>query len=66
MHMLALVAQSDAHLTGDQEVVGSILAWSGNILSWRLIITSYFLYDLNTVERDVKYQIILNSSIHVQ
>ena len=66
MHMLALVAQSDAHLTGDQEVVGLILAWSGNILSWRLIITSYFLYDLNTVERDIKYQIILNSSIHVQ
>ena len=26
---------SDAHLTGDQEVAGSIPAGSGNILSWR-------------------------------
>ena len=31
------MAQLDAHLTGDQEVVGSIPAGSGYILSWRLI-----------------------------
>ena len=30
---LALVARSDVHPTGDQEVVGSIPAWTGNILS---------------------------------
>ena len=39
---LALVAQSDACLTGDQEVAGSIPTWSGNIPSWRLIM-KYFL-----------------------
>ena len=27
------VAQSDAHLTSDQKIAGSIPAWSGNILS---------------------------------
>ena len=32
-----LRAQSDAHLTGDQEVAGSVPARSGNILLWRLI-----------------------------
>ena len=31
------VAQSDAHSTADQEVVGSTPAMSANILSWRLI-----------------------------
>ena len=31
--MLALVAQSNARLTGDQEVAASIPAKSGNILS---------------------------------
>ena len=35
--VLALVAQSDARPTGDQEVVGLITAGSGNNLSWRLI-----------------------------
>ena len=35
--VLALVAQSDARPTGDQEVVGLITARSGNNLSWRLI-----------------------------
>ena len=33
---LALVAQSDMHLTRDQEVVGSIPNGSSNILWWRL------------------------------
>ena len=33
----ASVAQSDVHPTGDQEVVISIPAGSGNIISWRLI-----------------------------
>ena len=33
----ASVAQSDAFLTGNQEVAGSIPTGSGNILSWRLI-----------------------------
>ena len=36
-----MVAQSDARLTGDQEVAGSI-AGSDNILLWRLIM-KYFL-----------------------
>ena len=36
----ALVAQSDAHLTGDQEVVGSMPSRSGNIISWILILKS--------------------------
>ena len=40
--MLALVAQSYVHPTGDQEVAGSIPAGFGNILSWRLIM-KYFL-----------------------
>ena len=31
------VTQSDVHPTGDQEVVISIPAGSGNIISWRLI-----------------------------
>ena len=30
----ASVARSDALLTGNQEVAGSILTGSGNILSW--------------------------------
>ena len=37
----ALVAQLDARLTGDQEVVGSTPAEVGNILSWRLIMKSF-------------------------
>ena len=37
MKQAYLVAQSDPHPTGDQEVVGSIPARSGNILLWRLI-----------------------------
>ena len=37
-----LVAVSDAHPIGDQDVEGSIPARSGNILSWRLIM-KYFL-----------------------
>ena len=40
--MLALVAQSDARLTGNQEVEGLISARSSNILSWRLTMTYYF------------------------
>ena len=36
--LLALVALLDACSTGDQEVVGSISARSGNILLWRLIL----------------------------
>ena len=39
---LASVAQLDVCLTGDQEVMGSIPAWSDNILSRRLVI-KYFL-----------------------
>ena len=39
----ALEAQSDAHLTGDQEVAGSITARSNDSLSWRLIM-KYFLW----------------------
>ena len=38
----ASMVQSDARPTGDQDVVCSIPAGSGNILSWRLI-TKYFL-----------------------
>ena len=37
-----MVAELDARLTGDQEVMGSTPAEVGNILSWRLII-KYFL-----------------------
>ena len=36
--MAASVVQSDGRPTGDKKVAGSILAGSGNILSWRLII----------------------------
>ena len=36
-----LVPRSDAHPTGDQEIAGSIVAGSGTILSWRLIM-KYF------------------------
>ena len=43
----ASVAQSDAHLTGNQEVSGSIPARSGNILSWRLIM-KYFLWSFSS------------------
>ena len=39
---LACVSQSDARPTGDQEVACSILAGSGNVLLWRLIM-KYFL-----------------------
>ena len=35
--MLASVAESDARLTGDQEVLGSSPTGSTKILSWRLI-----------------------------
>ena len=41
--MPASVAQSNGHLTGDQEVPGKIPA--KNILSWRLIM-KYFLLSL--------------------
>ena len=34
------VARSDVHVTGIQEIAGSIF-WSGNILSWRLVIKSF-------------------------
>ena len=34
--------QSDAHPPGDQEVVDSILAGFGNILSWRLIMKIFY------------------------
>ena len=34
-NMPALVAQLDAHLTGDQEVAGAISPSSGNNFSWR-------------------------------
>ena len=40
--MKALVAPSDAHLTGDQEIAGLIPAGSVNILLWRFI-RKYFL-----------------------
>ena len=39
---LASMAQSDASPAGDQEVAGSVLARSGNILSRRLIIKNIF------------------------
>ena len=42
LFLMALVAQSDARPTGDQEVSGSIPTVSGNIFSWRLIM-KYFL-----------------------
>ena len=47
--MLALVAQSDVCLTGDQEVIGSIPAKSGNILSWRWIM-KYFLQSFSPAD----------------
>ena len=37
----ASVAQLDANLTGDQEVVGLTPAEVGNILSWRLIMKCF-------------------------
>ena len=40
------VAQSDVRTTGDQEVAGSILTGSSNILSWRLIM-EYFLWSFS-------------------
>ena len=42
-----LVAQLDARPTGDQDVTGLILAGSGNILSWRLIM-KYFLQSISS------------------
>ena len=45
------MAQSDAHLTGDQEVMGSIFAGSGNILTWRLI-AKYFLRSFSPIGLD--------------
>ena len=36
------MAQLDAGLTGDQEVMGSIPSGSGNILSWRLIMKCFY------------------------
>ena len=45
-HMLASVAQLDAHLTGNQEVTGSTPAEVGNILLWRLIM-KYFLWSFS-------------------
>ena len=35
------VTQTDARLTGEQGVAGSISAGSGNILSWRLIMKHF-------------------------
>ena len=47
---LASVAQSNARPTGDQEVAGSILAGSGNVLfSWRLIIKYFYGYSGNVL-----------------
>ena len=43
---LASVTQSYARPTGDQEVAGSILAGSRNILPWRLIM-KYFLWSFS-------------------
>ena len=40
------VAQSGVRTTGDQEVAGSILTGSSNILSWRLIM-EYFLWSFS-------------------
>ena len=40
------MAKSDAHLTGNQEVVGSIPDGSGNICFWRLIM-KYFLWSFS-------------------
>ena len=42
----ASVAHSDAQPTGDQEVVGLILAESSSILSWRFIM-KYFLWSFH-------------------
>ena len=39
---LAMVILSDIHLTGSQEIAGSFLAVSSNILSWRLIMKHFF------------------------
>ena len=47
---LASAAQSDVHLACDQEVAGLIPAWSGNILSWRLIIFSTVIFSLMLIE----------------
>ena len=44
--MPSSVAQSDAGLTGDQEIVDSISTGSGNILSWRFIM-KYFLWSFS-------------------
>ena len=43
---LALAAKSDGHLTGDQEVAGSVFARYGNILSWRLIMNFFSVVSL--------------------
>ena len=44
------LAQSDACLTSDQVISGSIPAESGNILSWRLIM-KYFLWSFSPFRR---------------
>ena len=44
--LAGLGARSDERLTGDQEVTGSLLAVSGSILSWRLIM-KYFLHSFS-------------------
>ena len=41
----ASMAQSDAYLTGDQEVTGFIPAGSSNILWWRWIMKYFLLSD---------------------
>ena len=43
MILSALVVQSDAHLTGDQEIACSTSARSGNILSLRLVMNCFLL-----------------------
>ena len=45
----ALVAQLDARLTGNQEVMGSTPARFGSILLWRLI-TKYFLWSFPSAD----------------
>ena len=43
-------AESDVHAIGEQEVTGSIPAASGNTLSWRLIMKSFYGYSLPSAD----------------
>ena len=59
----ASLAQSGAHLTGDQEVAGSVLVRSGNIISWTLM--KYFLWSFSLYSRRAVCQFLVKECAHL-